>query len=99
MTLNRAFGGSAYLFDHSGVFVTAVDLMPLWKAMEQGNIPTDGAGMFQVRIAWDGRDAKAHPVASGIYVMRLVLTDPSHIEATRRPVLNKVFSFGIKRPR
>lgn len=98
MTTNRPFDGGAYLFDNLGVFVFAVDLSALKKMADAGTLPMDGSGMFQVRIAWDGRDQSGKDVVSGVYWMRLVLKEQGGEDEPVK-MLNKVFGFGIKRPK
>ncbi len=96
MTVNRAFEGSAHIFDNLGVFVVGIDLADLKKMADAGTLPVDGSGMFQVRLAWDGRDQVGKEVASGVYWMRLVLKDQGEDGQGVR-MLNRVFGFGIKR--
>lgn len=96
MTINRAFEGSAHIFDNLGVFVAGVDLESLKKMADVGMLPVDGSGMFQVRLAWDGRDQAGKDVVSGVYWMRLVLKDKGEDGQGVR-MLNRVFGFGIKR--
>jgi hypothetical protein len=98
MTVNRPLEGSAYLFDNSGVFVAALDLSPLVKLSEKGLLPTDPSGMVQVRVAWNGRDPQGRLVSSGIYRMRLVLKDGGGDTGEPIRIVNKVYTFGIKRP-
>lgn len=96
MTINRPFEGSAHIFDNLGVFVAGIDLGDLKKMADAGTLPVDGSGMFQVRLAWDGRNQAFKDVASGVYWMRLVLKDNGGDGQGVR-MLNRVFGFGIKR--
>lgn len=98
MTVNRPLEGSAYLYDNSGVFVAALDLTPLVQLSESGLLPTDASGMVQIRVNWNGRDPEGRLVASGVYRMRLVLKDGGGDSGEPVRIVNKVYTFGIKRP-
>jgi len=96
-TVNRAMAGSAHIFDNSGAFATAIDMGEISKMDAAGTLPKDGSGMFQVQLAWDGRDKNGKNVAGGVYFMRLVLKDGGVDIGEPVRIVNKVYGFGIKR--
>jgi hypothetical protein len=94
-TINRPMSGGAYIFDNSGVHVASLDLSALAQLSRSGALPVDAAGMYQIRIAWDGRLRDGNWAASGAYVVRLLLKDES--EEGNVGFVNRVFRMGFKK--
>ncbi|HOX50103.1 MAG TPA: glycoside hydrolase family 9 protein [Fibrobacteria bacterium] len=95
LSLNRPISGSVHIFDNSGVHVVSASLSAIEELYRKGELPTDGSGMYQVRMGWTGDDAKGNPVVSGVYYMRLILKDVS--EANAVFLSNRVVPMGIHR--
>jgi hypothetical protein len=95
ISINRPMGGAVYLYDNAGVSVTSLDFNGVKVLADQGLLPTDAAGMYQLRISWDGRLPDGNWASSGVYVMRLVLKDDSEGGSG---IINRVFKVGFKRP-
>lgn len=71
LDLNGVSEVAAYVYDNMGVFVAKEDFPELRRAMEQGKVPVDSRGNFQVWLAWNGTQA-AQVAPSGIYLLRVV---------------------------
>ena len=95
LTLNQMLDGSAHIFDNGGTFVVSMNFDDVREAAEAGIFVPDEAGMYQVRLAWDGRTAEGKTSASGVYFMRLVLK--YKVEGQDKPfVVNRVYGLGFK---
>lgn len=99
LTMNRVQEGRAYIYDNGGTFVASANLDRLIAMAAADRLPKDGSETFQLRLSWDGRSVKDKLVASGPYVMRLLLKDMDPENPRGLPVLtNRVYKLGIKRP-
>lgn len=99
LTMNRVQEGRAYIYDNGGTFVASANLDRLIAMAAADRLPKDGSETFQLRFSWDGRSLKSSQVASGPYVMRLLLKDNDPENPKGLPVLtNRVYKLGIKRP-
>jgi len=70
LKLNHAIHGQARVYDNMGVFVAALDLSALSQAIEQGQVPRDGRGNYQVWVGWNGKSEKGM-ASSGVYLLRV----------------------------
>jgi|GEM_PF-1238892 len=69
LKLNRPVSGELYVYDNIGVSVLHTDLSDLRSLWPAG----DEDAMHEVEITWNGTDAKRKFVATGIYLMRVVV--------------------------
>ena len=99
LTANECFDGVVIIYDNIGTYVASMHLTELKKACEEGKLPTDQGGRYQVWLAWDGRTEKKEVAVSGVYTLRLVTRrthgqgkSPNDIE-----LKNQLFRFGWKR--
>jgi hypothetical protein len=97
VTSNVPLGGTVYIVDNEGVFVASGDLSQVARLAGEHRLPTDSSGAYQFEIAWDGRARERTRVASGIYVIRLVLAYTEGFPKKTK-IVNKLFRVGIKRP-
>ncbi|HXP91488.1 MAG TPA: hypothetical protein VN931_11240, partial [Fibrobacteria bacterium] len=69
LRLNRPVSGELYIYDNIGVSVLNTDLSALATLWPAGGEDA----MHQVEITWNGTDAKRKFVATGVYLMRVVV--------------------------
>ena len=101
ITLNRVLDGAVFLYDNAGTYVSSLDLTPIVALYQQGRLPTDASGMYQMKITWDGRTKEGKLASSGVYFMRLILKD-YNVEGTEGAssttgIFNKIYKLGFKR--
>ena len=82
------------VFDHMGVHVDsrAIDVTESVLA----GLRTDRLGRAKVRLLWNGSTPDRRPVASGVYLFRVVVQSRSTESGTR--ISNQVWKVGLKRP-
>lgn len=73
VSINGGFGGLVRVYDNLGVSVAGIDLVPLETAWNEGRIPTDPSGQYDVWFAWNGSSTSGKMVGSGVYTVRLAL--------------------------
>jgi len=99
LTMTKPMTGGAWIFDNQGTFVVAASFDDLPDLAKAGKLPMDASETFQIRLVWNGASATGEPVASGPYVMRLLLKDSDPDNPKGLPVItNRVYKLGIKRP-
>lgn len=92
---NFPYDGTVAVFDNLGTFVAGVDLARLKAAGLSGAVQTDPSGQYETWIAWNGTDANGKPVASGVYLLRVILRrDAESGRAIDQAWLNKVYRVG-----
>jgi len=69
LRLNRPVSGELYIYDNLGISVLHEDLSALRSLWPAG----DEDAMHEVTITWNGTDSKRKFVATGIYLMRVVV--------------------------
>jgi fibro-slime domain-containing protein len=92
LELNQSVRVALLVYDRLGVFVAGTDLEITQATLDA--IGTDRLGRTTVKLRWDLADARAKPVAGGIYLMRLLVTRPS--EQGTVFVANQVWKVGVK---
>lgn len=73
ISINGGFGGKVHIYDNMGVAVASVDLAFLERAWNDGLIPVDPSGQYDVWVSWNGASTTGKMVGSGVYTARLVL--------------------------
>lgn len=73
ISINGGFGGRVHFYDNMGVAAAAIDLTFLEKAWNDGTLPTDPSGQYDVWVAWNGAGQSNRMVGSGVYTARIVI--------------------------
>jgi hypothetical protein len=73
VSINVGFGGLVRIYDNLGTSVAGADLAPLEIAWNEGRIPTDPSGQYDVWFAWNGASSSGKMVGSGVYTARVAL--------------------------
>jgi len=60
-----------YVYDNLGVFVLNQDLSSLDTLISSGVLTRDRRGDYEIWLAWNGKDAKGHAAATGVYSIRV----------------------------
>ncbi len=96
VTLNRIPTNLAlFIYDNMGVSVLTQEFSDLAKLADQGLLSRTRRGDYEMWLAWDGRDDRGLPVATGVYFVRMHAR--IHGESGERILLNAVRKVGIHR--
>jgi len=92
LRLNRPLEGDLFIYDNMGTGVLRRSLAPLVELWPPGLEST----LREVKITWNGTDPKGKFVASGVYLMRIVVkVDMGDGKIAYR---NLLWKYGWKRP-
>jgi hypothetical protein len=94
LELNAPVRLSFAIYDRIGTHVASQDLDITAEALAA--MEMDRLGRTKVRFLWNGTTADRRPVASGIYLYRLVARSKATDGSMK--VFNKIWTIGLKRP-
>lgn len=94
LELNAPARLSIAIYDRIGTHVASQELDITAEALAA--MEMDRLGRTKVRFLWNGTTSDRRPVASGIYLFRLVVRSTAADGSLK--VLNKVWTTGLKRP-
>jgi hypothetical protein len=92
--LNQPVRVTLLVYDRLGVWVAGTDVAITPAILEA--LGTDRLGRTQVRLRWDVSDMRGTPVASGVYLMRLLVSREG--ERGNKFLINHVWKVGVNRP-